>query len=60
MPWNEVMPKFKTGKLKSSSGSRVTNPKQAVAIMMSEKGKASSNPEYRKNNVLRNYGKRSK
>lgn len=54
------MPKFKTGKLKSSSGSRVTNPKQAVAIMMSEKGKASSNPEYRKNNVLRNYGKRSK
>lgn len=33
-----VMREFKAGKLKSSSGSKVTNPKQAVAIAMSEAG----------------------
>lgn len=37
MPSSKVMPKFKAGSLKSSSGQKVTNPKQAVAIMMSEK-----------------------
>lgn len=37
MPSSQVMAKFKAGKLKSSSGDRVTNPKQAVAIMLSEK-----------------------
>lgn len=31
------MHKFKTGQLKSSSGSKVTNRKQAIAIMLSEK-----------------------
>lgn len=31
-----VMEEFKAGKLKSSSGSRVTNPKQAMAIAISE------------------------
>ena len=39
MPWQEVMAKFKAGKLRSGSkkGPKVTNPKQAVAIMHSEK-----------------------
>jgi hypothetical protein len=39
MPWNEVMRKFKQGKEHSGSktGPVVTNPKQAVAIMLSEK-----------------------
>ena len=31
-----VMEEFKAGKLKSSSGDKVTNPKQAVAIGISE------------------------
>ncbi|MDQ6675976.1 MAG: DUF6496 domain-containing protein [Acidobacteriota bacterium] len=31
-----VMHEFKTGKLKSSSGQKVTNPKQAIAIGLSE------------------------
>jgi hypothetical protein len=47
MPWDEVIPKFRAGKLKSSSGQKVTNPKQAVAIEYSEKGEAKDNPEYR-------------
>jgi len=33
-----VMHEFKTGKLKSSSGQKVTNRKQAVAIALSEAG----------------------
>jgi hypothetical protein len=33
-----VMREFKAGKLKSSSGQKVTNPKQAVAIGLSEAG----------------------
>jgi len=39
MPASEVMPKFKQGELHSGSksGPKVTNPKQAVAIMYSEK-----------------------
>jgi hypothetical protein len=39
MPYNEVMPKFKAGALHSGSksGPKVSNPKQAVAIMYSEK-----------------------
>jgi hypothetical protein len=32
----KVMSEYKAGALKSSSGSKVTNPKQAVAIAMSE------------------------
>ena len=31
-----VMKEFKEGKLKSSSGQKVTNPKQAIAIGLSE------------------------
>ena len=34
----KVMREYKTGKLKSSSGDKVTNQKQAVAIAMSESG----------------------
>ena len=34
----KVMSEFKAGKLKSSSGKKVTNPKQAVAIGLSEAG----------------------
>jgi hypothetical protein len=33
-----VMSEFKKGKLKSSSGKKVTNPKQAIAIGLSEAG----------------------
>lgn len=41
MPWTEVMHKFKGGKLHSGSkhGPEVTNRKQAIAIMLSEKRK---------------------
>ena len=43
MPYDEVMSKWKAGKLKSGgSGKTVTSQKQAVAIMFSEKGKAQS------------------
>ena len=43
MPYTEVMHKFKHGSLHSGSktGPKVTNRKQAVAIMMSEKRAAS-------------------
>jgi|TARA_R110000868_G_scaffold18838_2_gene82042 hypothetical protein len=34
----KVMSEYKAGKLKSSSGSKVKNPKQAIAIAMSEAG----------------------
>jgi len=48
MPWNEVMHKWKAGKLKSGgSGKPVKSQKQAVAIMLSEKRKSSSKPEYK-------------
>lgn len=42
MPFNQVMHKFKAGKLHSGSkkGPKVSNRKQAIAIMMSEKEKA--------------------
>ena len=39
MPFEKVMGKFKSGKLKSGSGHKVTDRKQAIAIMMSEKKK---------------------
>lgn len=32
----KVMGEFKRGKLESSSGDKVTNPKQAIAIALSE------------------------
>lgn len=42
MPYDQVMSKFKQGALHSGSknGPEVKNPKQAVAIMLSEKKKA--------------------
>lgn len=45
MPADEVMHKFKHGKLKSGSkkGKKVTSRKQALAIMESEKGKEADN-----------------
>jgi hypothetical protein len=49
MPFDQVMHKFKHGSLHSGSksGKKVTNRKQAIAIMMSEKKKAESgNKEY--------------
>lgn len=45
MPYNEVMPKFKAGNLKSGSGQKVNSPKQAVAIMLSEKRAAEEGDE---------------
>jgi len=36
----KVMSEYKEGKLKSSSGKKVSNPKQAIAIAMSEAGKS--------------------
>lgn len=36
----KVMHEFRTGSLKSSSGQKVTNPKQAVAIALSEQRRA--------------------
>ncbi len=35
---HKVMSEFKGGNLKSSSGSKVTNRKQAIAIALSEAG----------------------
>ena len=42
MPYDQVMHKFKAGKLHSGSkkGAKVKSRKQAIAIMMSEKRKA--------------------
>lgn len=42
MPFDEVMHKFKHGQLHSGSkkGKKVTNRKQAIAIMLSEKRQA--------------------
>jgi len=36
----KVMGKYKEGKLKSSSGKKVSSPKQAIAIALSEAGKS--------------------
>jgi hypothetical protein len=49
MPFDEVMHKFKHGNLHSGSksGKKVTNKKQAIAVMLSEKKKSKSNPEYK-------------
>lgn len=35
-----VMHEFKSGKLHSGSGEKVSNPKQAIAIALSEAGKS--------------------
>jgi len=36
---SKVMGEYKSGKLKSGGGAKVKNPKQAMAIAMSESGK---------------------
>jgi uncharacterized protein DUF6496 len=47
MPWDEVMSKFKGGDLHSGSkhGPKVKSRKQAIAIMLSEKGAAKGGKE---------------
>ncbi len=49
MPYDEVMSKFKAGKLRSGSksGPKVKSRPQAIAIMLSEKRASKSKPEYR-------------
>ena len=49
MPYDEVLHKFKHNKLHSGSpsGPVVKDKKQAVAIMLSERRKAATKPEYR-------------
>lgn len=37
MPREEIFKKFKAGTLKSGSGAKVTNPKQAIAIALKYK-----------------------
>jgi len=54
----KVMGEFKSGDLKSSSGARVTNPKQAVAIALSESGQA--RPQRRQNTTQRLAGEISR
>jgi hypothetical protein len=43
-----VMKEFKRGDLKSSSGQKVTNPKQAMAIALSEAGKSKKGSDMKK------------
>lgn len=52
MPWDAVMPKYARGELRSSSGQKVTDRKQALAIMFSEKRAARHKPEYRHRRML--------
>lgn len=58
MPWDKVMSKFKEGSLPSGSGGPpVSSRKQAIAIMLSEKAKAKTNPEYRSKSGLGGIGR---
>lgn len=47
----KVMHEYKTGKLKSSSGDKVTNPKQAIAIALSEQERSRKS---RKGGLMKN------
>lgn len=47
MPYTEVMHKFKAGTLRSGGDGKVTDRKQAIAIMLSEKRASKTKPEYR-------------
>jgi len=56
MPYDEVMHKFKHGELHSGSktGKKVTNRKQAIAIMLSEKrAAAGGKKEYQSKNKVK-------
>ena len=56
MPWDEVLHKFKEGTLKSGdSGEKVKSRDQAIAIMLSEKRKAKTKPEYRSKKKGKDY-----
>ena len=59
MPWDEVLRKWKTGKLYSGgNGKQVKNQKQAVAIMLSEKKAAEGGKsEYAAQRKGKLYGK---
>lgn len=54
MPWQKVMDKFKSGSLHSGgpNGPKVTDPKQAVAIKMSEQAKAKAGKSYDNGGVV--------
>jgi len=58
MPFTHVMPKFQAGTLHSGgpSGPVVTNPKQAVAIMYSEKAKAKAGKSYDNGGIVKKSG----
>ena len=61
MPWDKVMSKFKAGTLSSGgSGKKVKDRKQAIAIMMSEKKKSATNPEYKSSSVAPSNGAKRK
>lgn len=47
-----VMHEFKTGSLKSSSGQKVTNPKQGIAIALSEARRANKGGEMRESKAI--------
>lgn len=49
----KVMKEFKEGKLKSSSGKKVTSQKQAIAIALSEEKRAKKNASKTKKKVSR-------
>ena len=58
MPYDEVMHKFKSGKLYSGGGGkRVSNPKQAIAIMLSEKRAAEGGKTEYKSKKGKLYGR---
>ena len=58
MPWDEVLHKWKTGKLYSGgNGKPVKNQKQAVAIMLSEKRAAEGGKTEYKSKKGKLYGR---
>lgn len=55
MPWSEVPKKFKAGELHSGSkaGPKVTDRKQMIAVMLSEKRKAEGGKAEYKSDSMR-------
>ena len=49
---SKVMHEFKTGSLKSSSGQKVTNPKQGIAIALSEARRSNKGGEMRESKAI--------
>lgn len=58
MPWDQVMHKWKHGKLHSGSkhGPKVSSQKQAIAIMLSEKKKGLGPSDH----VVKHHGGKAK